>query len=471
MNTPLIACIGVSHKTAQMNIRERLYLSKEDIELALPKIKDQFNLKELVILSTCNRFEVYIVADRHDTVSHDEHFCKILLTLQNYNGVKINCFQLLKNSSYIYKDQAAIHHMYSVVASLDSLVVGETQITGQFKKAIELSESKLCFGSISKRLSSEALRIAKRVRSETDIGKRTVSISHAAIDLAKKVYRDLNQYSFLFIGAGEMAEVAAQYAKSYNPQNIYVANRSLSRACSLTEKLGTGRAVSMEEVPHLLEQVDIVVSSTSAKDFIITYEQLKEITKKRKGKSLFLVDIALPRDIEPRCSEIEDIYLFEVDDLKKVVEKNINKRKEAIEDAKNIITEGCSYFEQWLTNQNHKPMLQDAKQYIENLVSKELEKTLSKSFFSNLNETQSKSLERMKDSIASKFVADIAKALSQDPTHSELPKHMKNILFTSVQKNQTLQSQKLVQKSDISEYTKISVENNLAAVENKVYPI
>ena len=284
------------------------------------QIAQQFNFDEILVISTCNRFELHVVSRRHDL--EDSLLLKAYMRLQSLANKETRENSLFQQYTYSYKELSAIEHIFSVVASLDSLVIGETQITGQFKDAMKLSLKAGCLGPFIDRLGQEALNCAKKVRSQTKIGEKKVSISHAAIDLAKRVFRNLDEHNILMIGAGEMAQVAAFYVCKYNPQELVILNRSMKNAEILVDKLGCGRPTDFSRIEQELINADIVISSTAASAPVISYDLLKRVMHLRSGRSLFLVDIAIPRDIEPRCSELDDVYLFEIDDLQKALDKD-----------------------------------------------------------------------------------------------------------------------------------------------------
>ena len=275
----------------------------------------------------------------------------------------------LKKTSYIYRDHTAVHHILSVAASLDSLVVGETQITNQFKKSIALAKSVGSIGSILDRLSQDSLACAKKVRRNTDIGKKTVSISHAAIDLAKKILGDISQQRIMIIGAGEMSSLAAKYAASYKPKSLMILNRTQSKAKALVAEIKFGTYHSLDELEFLLAETDIVISSTSSNEFIIKKKHISAL-ERSDDFPLFLCDIAIPRDIDPTISEFEDVFLFEVDDLKKVVNDNIEERKSAAKDGLVYVGQASDHFMEWLSLHDIKPILSSAKAQVEEFLEK-----------------------------------------------------------------------------------------------------
>lgn len=408
---PKIFCLGVSHNSADMKFRESLYVNEQTLEKSLTEIKNAFHFKELAVLSTCNRFEMFGVLDRQCDGSHVSYDAFIQLQKLSKKEFSFTIDEIQQNSFYL-EEKEAIEHLFTVVSSIDSVVLGETQITGQFKDSTEIARKAQTLGPTLDRLSQEALAVTKKIRSQTAIGEKTVSISHAAIDLAKKVFGDLSKHNFLIIGAGEMAELAAKYATKYKPKNLMIINRTLSNAQKLVETLGYGEAYNISELAEIIPEADIIISSTSASGYIISKSMLQSCLKKRKkNHPLFIADIALPRDIDPSCSDIEDLYLFEIDDLKQVVDKNIDERKKAAHKGLEMISQHTTQFISWLDSHSIKPTISKYKNYLDELFLQESQKTLSKQVFSNLNESQHKALADMAESIRNKLIGDISRSL------------------------------------------------------------
>ncbi|MDB2447212.1 glutamyl-tRNA reductase [bacterium] len=413
---PNIFNLGVSYKSADVSLRESLFVPEDSLSKILPEIKSKFDLEEISVISTCNRFEMFGVTFGR-TVS-DEDLIKLFLSIQGEKD--INPAEL-KASAYIYRDETAVHHLISVTSSLDSLVVGETQITGQFKKSIALSKEAGTLGSILDRLSQEALSCSKKIRRNTAIGEKTVSISHAAIDLAKKIFGDISEQKVLIIGAGEMSRLAFKYAASYSPASLMVANRTIERAQKLVDEVGYGSSHGMDELANLLEEADIVISSTSATDFVLTHSLLSNVRKSGKNtktSSMFLCDIAVPRDIDPRCRELDEIFLFEVDDLQQVVNENIEERKLAANDAKTYVESATKHFMDWISSHDLKPILASVKKSFDELLLKESSKTLKRDIFSNLESSQKDALAALHEAISSKMLAKVAIAIGKEKDDS-----------------------------------------------------
>ncbi|NRA43834.1 MAG: glutamyl-tRNA reductase [Oligoflexales bacterium] len=410
LKKPKVYCLGANHKSAPVSFREFLYTNPDELKGILADLAACHGFKEIIVLSTCNRFEIYALSTEKEHCEDDVY--DAYMSLQEKVGKEQKEPAEYRKYTYYYEGLHAIEHVFAVAASLDSLVIGETQITGQFKEALSLAGHAKTLGSYLDRMAQEVLSTAKQVRSRTKIGEKKVSISHAAIDLAQKVFRDLGEHSFLMIGAGEMAQVAARYACQYNPKGLHVVNRTFSKASELVDTLGVGQAHRWEELSTLLEQVDIVISSTAAYHPIIDYAMLKKIMRKRRGKTLFLVDIAIPRDIDARCGNLDDVYLFEIDDLQKVVDNNLEERRKAADLGRTIVRRGAKIFDQWLSTVAIKPIFANFRDYLDDLMKRELEKTLGRSLFKDLSEQQQQAIENMLSSLAGKMVGDAARSIN-----------------------------------------------------------
>jgi glutamyl-tRNA reductase len=399
-----IFCYGANHKTADIDFREQLYVDRQKLLERIPAVLEAIEgLSELLVLSTCNRFELYGLAIGKDSEAVAAEALRRLLQRDSDFSVHH------RNHTYLLRSRAAVEQAFRVAGSLDSLVVGETQITGQFKDALDLSRQAGSLGSVLARLGQEALAASKKIRHRTAIGAKTVSISHAAIDLAKRVFGDLSAKRFLIVGAGEMARLAAQYTASYQPAELMIVNRSEGSARRLVEEIGLGSFHLLPELETLMTRADVVICATGAPHYMIDKEMLLRVRPRRRT-SIFLVDVAIPRDIEPSIGEIDDVYLFEVDDLKQVVEENLQERQKAAEQAGGIIDEGVDNFLLWLSSLDVKPVLKGYRHYLEELLRRELARSTRRPS-AGFADGQIELLERMVESVASKVTSDIARYL------------------------------------------------------------
>ncbi len=423
---PVLFCVGTNHESAGLDFRETLFLSHEDIDAALPQVVKKHHIQEIMVLSTCNRLELYGVLHRSEVKA--DHLLEIFIDLQELSP---HPKEDLKNDiikhSYRLINHEAVQHAFSVASGLDSLVLGETQITGQFKEATRLAVDKGTIGPILKRLSQEAFSSSKKVRTQTDISKRPVSISHAAIDLANRIYGHIKDYRVLIIGAGEMAEVAAKYALKYNPKSLSIINRTLKNAQNLVQNLGAGNAYAWEDLHELLPTCDVLISSTSANEFILSKEIVERSQTIRDNRPTFIIDIALPRDIDPKCAELDDVFLFDIDDLKQVVGENFEERRKAAEIGKSIIIENSSTFINWMNGLNLKPALSGFRQYLTDLFTKEKARSLAKGPLSELTEEQMMALDNMIKSITNKLSGDAGRGV-RNPPDGYFPEDMADAL-------------------------------------------
>jgi glutamyl-tRNA reductase len=410
----VLFCVGTNHESAGLDFRESLFLSRDEINHALPPLIQKHALCEVLVLSTCNRLEIYGVVETLELTPH--HIKDIFIDLQRFCPVpKAELDEEIKNRSYSHMHKDAARHAFSVASGLDSLVLGETQIAGQFKDAAQFAAEGHTLGPILMRMTQEAFATSKKVRTNTDIGKKPVSISHAAIDLANRVYGQLKNCRVLVIGAGEMAEIAAKYLLKYSPKQVFICNRTLTRAENLVQKVGIGIAYPWEELNEVLPLADVVISCTGANEIVLDKARIQRSQNKRNRRASFFIDIALPRDIDPKITELEDVYLFDIDDLKQVVGENFEERKKAAELGRAIIIESVETFDRWLATRTFKPTLATFRDYLEGLVAQEMQKSLSKSPLNTLSHQQGKALEAMMKSIVSKMAGDVGRAV-HNPT-------------------------------------------------------
>ncbi len=389
-----ILVIGVNHKTAPVEVRERLALN----QMENPPIKLFWELpsvREVVFLSTCNRVEV--IAGVKDYSSAKDEIVDIWTKV-----AQVPTENFLK-STYIYKGKEAIRHVFRVASSLDSMVVGEPQILGQLKSAYRTAHELGCSGQILNKLMHKAFSVAKKIRTETRIASQAVSISYAAVELAKKIFGDLSGKSAMLIGAGEMAELAAQHLITNGISELKVANRTLERAIELSKTLG-GEAISLAEVEDALIEVDIVISSTGAPGFVVKKEQIQKIMRPRRHRLLFFIDIAVPRDVDPEINDIENCYVFDIDELKEVVEENKAERQKEAVKAERIIDSEIIKFKSWLSSLDIVPVIRGLQEKAESIRKKELTKTLKN--LKNLDEKELKAIEKLTQSLVSKILHD-----------------------------------------------------------------
>ncbi len=322
--------LGINHKTAPIEIRECLAFKSEDLETALAGAHALPSVKENMILSTCNRVEIYAVS-REDQAGIGE----IKDFLSRFHHLPLEKFG---DCIYLLTGNEAVRHVFRVASSLDSLVVGEPQILGQIKSAYETAVRCQTSGVILHRLLHGAFHVAKRVRTETGIGNSAVSVSSVAVDLARKIFENLEERTVLLIGAGEMCELAAQHLVSGGVGRVLVANRTFERACSLAQKF-QGEAIPFEQFQEGLKKADIVISATDSRQVLLEKDSMAGIMKERRYRPVFFIDIADPRNIDPRVNDIENVYLYNIDHLQKVAHDHLRDREKEARKAEDIVAE------------------------------------------------------------------------------------------------------------------------------------
>jgi len=394
LNSPQIVLLGVNHNTAPVEVRERLSLSGSNTP-ALRLFAELPSCEEVVFLSTCNRVEVLVSANRLDEVK------------ESIKGLWLDKGKMdsntLQRALYEYEGMSAIRHLFRVASSLDSMVVGEPQILGQLKDAYRMASEAKTAGLVLNRLLHKAFSVAKRVRTETRIASHAVSISYAAVELAKKIFGDLAGKNGMLIGAGEMAELAAQHLIASGADKLVVANRTLSRAVELSRSLG-GSAISLEEVGDALVDADIVISSTGAPGIILSKDHVKRIMRPRRHRLLFFIDIAVPRDIDPKVNDIDNVYLYDIDDLKGVIEFNKAEREKEASKADRMVEAEVIKFMAWMESLNVVPVIQHLQEKGEAVRQKEISR--SHKVLESLNDEQQKALDVLTKSIVQKILHD-----------------------------------------------------------------
>ncbi|MGG1397779.1 glutamyl-tRNA reductase [Bacillus salipaludis] len=334
-----ILVIGVNYKTAPVEIRERLTFNQSDLVDAMKKLNAKKSILENIILSTCNRTEIYAVVDQLHT---GRYYIKEFLS--EWFGLDQAEFSPYL---FVYEEDGAVEHLFNVTCGLNSMVLGETQILGQVRTSFMLAQEENITGTVFNHLFKQAVTVAKRGHSETDIGANAVSVSYAAVELAKKIFGSLSGKHILIFGAGKMGELAAQNLHGNGVKKVTVINRTFEKAQELATRFG-GEARGHEELQKALVEADILISSTGAKDFVITKPMMAKVEKARRGKPLFMVDIAVPRDLDPKIAELENVFLYDIDDLEGIVEANLQERKRAAEKIMLMIEKEIVEFKQWL---------------------------------------------------------------------------------------------------------------------------
>jgi glutamyl-tRNA reductase len=386
-----LVLVGTSHRRAPVELREQIFVSAADNRELVERLAGSD--AEAVVLSTCNRTELYLVHADEET-AQARAFAE-LTALAELSETEI------APALYTLTDEAAALHAFRVAAGLDSLVPGEAQILGQVRGAYELARAADTAGPVLHRLFRQALRVGRRVRTETAIGENPASISSAAAELAERVFGNLEGRRILILGAGKMSDLATVNLISRGVESVFVANRSLERAERLASRFG-GRAVGLEEVEAELEHADVVVASTSARDFVLSADQVAGAMAKRRGRPIFFVDIAVPRDIDPAVNEIEGCYLYDVDDLERVVEESVAGRREEAVRAEAIVSEEAQRFRDWQLSLDVVPAIASLRALAESIREDELARAEGR--LGSLSPSQRRAVESLTAQIVNKLL-------------------------------------------------------------------
>lgn len=390
-----IIAVSLNYKTAPVEIRERLTFNPSQLGNALQILKGKKSILENVILSTCNRTEIYAVVDQLHT---GRYYIKEFLS--QWFDLKTEEFSPFLS---FYEQDGALDHLFNVACGLNSMILGETQILGQVRSSFLQAQEENCTGTIFNQLFKEAITIAKRAHSETEIGANAVSVSYAAVELAKKIFGSLEGKHVLILGAGKMGELAIQNLHANGATKVTVINRTYEKAENLASRF-SGEARTMNELQNALTEADILISSTGAANFVITKEMIAKVEGVRKGKPLFMVDIAVPRDLDPKIGELENVFLYDIDDLEGIVEANLHERKKAAERIGLMIEEGIVSFNQWLNTLGVVPVisaLRGKALSIQAETMKSIERKLP-----NLTEREKKVLNKHTKSIINQLLKD-----------------------------------------------------------------
>ena len=398
-----VLVVGVNHITATVEIREKLAFNGPKLEEGVFGLRKIPEVKEVAVLSTCNRVELYTCVSSPSVASD-----KIKDFLAGFHEIKRPEFE---RSLYVHSDNDAIRHVFRVSSSLDSMVVGEPQILGQIKDAFDFALSKKTTGVLLNKLMKKAISTAKRVRTETKIAENAVSISFAAVELAKKIFTSLSGKSFMLLGAGEMAELAARHLVNNGVTDVMVVNRTYERGCELAAEF-RGKAVKFEDFLQELANTDIIICSTGAPTYVLNREQMQKVMKERRNRPVFIIDISVPRNIDPEINKIDNVYLYDVDNLQDVVDTNIHGRKVEAEKAETIINEEVEKFIRWMSSLDSVPTIVALRQKAEEIKTDELEKFRNR--FPSLEEDTAKAVEYLASAIINKVIHPPTVALKED---------------------------------------------------------
>jgi len=402
--------VGVNHKTAAVGLRERLAGLIPNLEAAYRSLKTFPEIAEIILYGTCNRVEFLCVA-----AEPAEALDRLRAFLSRDPEVAP---AELEESLYVHQGPEAVRHLFRVAASLDSMVLGEPQILGQIKEAYRQATEHQATGPILNRLLHKTFSVAKRVRTETGIGDHAVSVSYAAVSLARKIFGELTGMTVLLVGAGEMAELALEHLRGQKVGRIVVANRTLERGLRLAERY-RGEAVSLEELEAQLLSTDILISSTGSETYLLQRDQVKAAMRRRKQRPLFLIDIAVPRDLDPAINDLDNVYLYNIDDLQEVVEQGWQRRQQEAARAERLVAAETVKFEDWLQTLEVYPTIIALREKAGAISQAELKKTLGQ--LGPVSEEQLLALEVLLNSVTQKLLHDPIIFLKRDHSMKKSP--------------------------------------------------
>ncbi|WP_018757009.1 glutamyl-tRNA reductase [Paenibacillus terrigena] len=390
-----ILAVGLNYRTAPVEVRERFAIAEQALPEALQQLKATKSVLECVIVATCNRTEIYVVVDRL-------HMCGHFIRSFMEKWFQIPR-QEFTNYLYIYEDDRALEHLFQVTSGLDSMVIGETQILGQMKDAFLLAQEYGATGTWFNMLFKQAITMAKRAHAETTIGEAAVSVSYAAVELGKRIFGQFSKKKVLILGAGKMSELTVKHLYANGADEVIVANRTLTRAEQLASKFN-GRACSIQGGISLLYEVDIVISSTGADGFVLDVKQVQESMKKRKNRPIFMIDIAVPRDLDPAIGSIPNVFLYDIDDLEGIVESNLELRRKEATKIDAMIAKEIEAFRQWLKTLGVSPVIYALQQKSAQIHQDTMESLFKK--LPDLDERQAKVIRKLTKSIVNQMLHD-----------------------------------------------------------------
>ena len=406
---------GLNHRTAPVGVRERLAFAESDVPAALAALRATPGISEAMILSTCNRVEVAVTAQ-----PGFEPADAVTAFLCRERGLDRSW---LEPHLYGFRDQDAVRHMFRVAASLDSMVVGEPQILGQLKTAYALAKDTGTLSGLLDTVLTRAFSVAKRVRTETEIGASAVSVSYAAVELAREIFGNLKSRRVMLIGAGKMSELAARHLHRSGAE-ILVTNRTESRAQELAA-LVHGTIVRYDQYPAKLKDIDIVITSSGAPHYLLTKDGVKKLLDARRNRPMFLIDIAVPRNIEPSVNELDNVFLYDIDDLQKVVSENLKSRLNEAEEADRIVAEEVDRLEAWMRTRAVGPIIADLQDSLERVRIAEVERVRGK--LGTLTPQQEQAIEQLTRGIVNKIAHGPIAALRRNAGDVSVIDRIRNI--------------------------------------------
>jgi len=392
-----IIVASLNHHTAPVEVREKFVFAEDKLDQALNELKQTKSILEGVIVSTCNRMEIYAVVDRLYMCGH-----YLREFIERWFDIPRSEFS---KYLHIHEDSRAIEHLFKVTCGLDSMIIGETQILGQVRDAFLLAQREKTTGTLFNMLFKQAVTLAKRAHTETAINDNPVSVSYAAVELGKRIFSSYRNRNVMIIGAGKMSELTVKHLRADGAGKVVVANRTLARAQELTERL-EGIACTLDEVEHMLvdQEIDIIITSTGSQGYVLTREQTEAAMKHRSNKPLFMIDIAVPRDLDPEIAELNNVFLYDIDDLQAIVDNNLASRMHEAEKIAAMIQVEMEAFQQWYRTLGVSPVIRALQMKAAAIHQETMESMLNK--LPDLDEHEIKVIRKLSKSIANQILHD-----------------------------------------------------------------
>ena len=408
-----ILVVGLNHKTAPVEVRETLAFTEQTVARALMELKERMLGVEVVILSTCNRVEMYVASSEAEKLSD-----RIVSFLAEFHEISPNRFE---PHLYHYYDRDAVRHLFTVGSSLDSLVVGEAEILGQVKKAYMLALEEETSGKVLNNLFQRAFGVAKTVRTSSSIGAGRVSVASVAVEFAQKIFTDFSDKTVMIIGAGEMGELTLKHLVQSGISAVIVANRTYEKAVRLADE-HDGMAIKYESFVDNMHRADVIISTSGAPHYIIHAKHLAQVLKARRNKPILLIDIAVPRDIHPDVDHVENAYLYNIDDLQRVVSENVTLREKELEHCTSIIEEETDDFMAWLRTLDVGAVVKEFRESFHEIREAELARSLNK--LPNLSEDDRREIEYLTERIVNKILNQPTQVLKEEASQHVGYKHL-----------------------------------------------
>lgn len=395
MGTLHIIAVGLNYRTAPVEIREKFAFADSDLPKAIAELKVTKSILECVIVATCNRTEIYAVVDRAQLCSH-----YLMHFIERWFGVPKDQFQ---KHLYHYENEKAVEHLFRVTSGLDSMVIGETQILGQVRDAFFASQQLKATGTYFNTLFKQAITLAKKAHSETDISNNPVSVSYAAVELGKRIFGSYLNKTVMIIGAGKMSELTVKHLYANGADKVIVVNRTFERAQDLAHKF-QGVPCTLDDMPKFLPSVDIIISSTGAPGYVLSKRDIQAYVQKRKSRPLFMMDIAVPRDLDPQISSLPNVFLYDIDDLENIVDKHLQERKKEAAKIEVMIASEMAVFEQWTKMLGVSPVISALQTKANSIHQETMDNMLKK--LPDLDEREIKIIRKFTKSIVNQMLRD-----------------------------------------------------------------